>query len=224
MPRIIRSRRPLRLPDDRDRGAGLTSFYSWRLIFKTFFGEPHDQEHYEAAHEAPLTMLIPLGVLAVGAIAPAFAVQGLFVGRRRRGVLPRVGEDEPAYPRGHGARAASAGSLLPTVMMVLGFAASPTCSTSAGRICRSNSPNQQPMLYQFLLNKWYFDELYDFIFVRPAKWIGRFLWKVGDGYIIDGFGPTASRRGCSTSPATWCGCRPATLSLRLRDADRRRGA
>ena len=45
------------------------------------------------------------------------------------------------------------------------------------------------MLYQFLLNKWYFDELYDFIFVRPAKWIGRFLWKKGDGYIIDGFGP-----------------------------------
>ena len=48
---------------------------------------------------------------------------------------------------------------------------------------------QQPMLYQFLLNKWYFDELYDLIFVRPTKWIGRFLWKVGDGYIIDGFGP-----------------------------------
>jgi NADH-quinone oxidoreductase subunit L len=48
---------------------------------------------------------------------------------------------------------------------------------------------QQPMLYQFLLNKWYFDELYDLIFVRPAKWIGRFLWKIGDGYLIDGFGP-----------------------------------
>ena len=49
--------------------------------------------------------------------------------------------------------------------------------------------NQQPLLYKFLLNKWYFDELYDFIFVRPAKWIGRFLWKVGDGKIIDGLGP-----------------------------------
>ena len=47
----------------------------------------------------------------------------------------------------------------------------------------------QPMLYQFLLNKWYFDELYDLIFVRAAKRLGRFLWKVGDGYIIDGFGP-----------------------------------
>src|SRR6201986_3861006 len=49
--------------------AGLTSFYSWRLMFKTFFGEPHDQEHYEAAHEAPLTMLIPIGLLAIGSIA-----------------------------------------------------------------------------------------------------------------------------------------------------------
>jgi NADH-quinone oxidoreductase subunit L len=49
--------------------------------------------------------------------------------------------------------------------------------------------NQQPLLYQFLLNKWYFDELYELVFVRPTKWIGRFLWKVGDGYIIDGFGP-----------------------------------
>jgi NADH-quinone oxidoreductase subunit L len=48
---------------------------------------------------------------------------------------------------------------------------------------------QQPMLYQFLLNKWYFDELYELIFVRTAKAIGRFLWKFGDGYIIDGFGP-----------------------------------
>ena len=44
-------------------------------------------------------------------------------------------------------------------------------------------------LYKFLLNKWYFDELYDFIFVRPTMWLGRFLWKKGDGFIIDGFGP-----------------------------------
>jgi NADH-quinone oxidoreductase subunit L len=48
---------------------------------------------------------------------------------------------------------------------------------------------QHPLLYRFLLNKWYFDELYDAIFVRPAMWIGRFLWKTGDGKIIDGMGP-----------------------------------
>src|ERR1700678_1250118 len=60
--------------------AGLTSFYSWRLIFKTFFGEPHNQEHYEAAHEAPLTMLIPIGVLAVGSILAGFPFKELFAG------------------------------------------------------------------------------------------------------------------------------------------------
>ena len=49
--------------------------------------------------------------------------------------------------------------------------------------------NQHQGLYQFLLNKWYFDEIYDFLFVRPAKWLGRFLWKKGDGVVIDGFGP-----------------------------------
>jgi len=57
--------------------AGLTSFYSWRLIFKTFHGEPHDQEHYEAAHESPLWMLIPIGILAAGSILAGFPVQGI---------------------------------------------------------------------------------------------------------------------------------------------------
>jgi NADH-quinone oxidoreductase subunit L len=51
--------------------AGMTAFYSWRLIYKTFHGAPHDQQHYEAAHESPLVILIPLGVLAVGSLAPA---------------------------------------------------------------------------------------------------------------------------------------------------------
>ena len=77
---------------------------------------------------------------------------------------------------------------LPTVMMVIGayiayvfYVHRPYLPVELAR--------QQPLLYKFLLNKWYFDELYDLIFVRPTKWIGRFLWKVGDGYIIDGFGP-----------------------------------
>jgi NADH-quinone oxidoreductase subunit L len=78
--------------------------------------------------------------------------------------------------------------LLPTAMMVVGAYVS-----YVFYIRRPYIPvelaRQHQMLYQFLLNKWYFDELYDFIFVRPAKRIGRFLWKVGDGYIIDGFGP-----------------------------------
>ena len=167
--------------------AGLTSFYSWRLIFKTFFGEPHDQEHYEAAHESPVWMLVPIGVLAAGAIFSGLPFRELFVGHGVEGFFgnsvkmnPHILEDMEHMPPLLG--------WLPFVMMVLGFAVS-----YLFYIRRPYLPEelaaQQPMLYEFLLNKWYFDELYDFIFVRPAKWIGRFLWKTGDGYIIDGFGP-----------------------------------
>jgi len=168
--------------------AGLTSFYSWRLIWKTFFGEPHDREHYEAAHEAPMWMLIPIGVLAAGSILAGFPFKELFVGhhgveqffRESVKMNPHILEDMEQMPYLLGQ--------LPFVMMVLGFGIS-----YIFYIRRPYLPvelaNQQPLLYQFLLNKWYFDELYDFIFVRPAKWIGRFLWKKGDGYVIDGFGP-----------------------------------
>ena len=167
--------------------AGLTSFYSWRLIFKTFFGEPHDQEHYEAAHEAPLWMLIPIGVLAAGSILAGFPFKELFAGhgveeffRESVKMNPHILEDMEHMPEWSAAADRDDGARR------LSF---PTCSTSAGRICRSSSRDQQPMLYQFLLNKWYFDELYDLIFVRPAKWIGHTLWKKGDGFVIDGFGP-----------------------------------
>ena len=168
--------------------AGLTSFYSWRLIFKTFFGEPHDQEHYEAAHEAPLTMLVPIGLLAIGSIAAGFPFKEIFTGphgveeffRESLKMNPHILEDMEHMPPLLGQ--------LPTVMMLLGLAVA-----YLFYIRRPYLPvdlaNQQPLLYKFLLNKWYFDELYDLIFVRPAKWIGRVLWKVGDGYIIDGFGP-----------------------------------
>ena len=167
--------------------AGLTSFYSWRLVFKTFFGEPHDQEHYEAAHEAPLSMLIPIGILAFGSIFAGFPFKELFAGhgveeffRESVKMNPHIIEDMHHIPETI--------AYLPTVMMLIGayisyvfYIRRPYLPVELAR--------QQPLLYQFLLNKWYFDELYDLIFVRPAKWIGRFLWKVGDGYIIDGFGP-----------------------------------
>jgi NADH-quinone oxidoreductase subunit L len=167
--------------------AGLTAFYSWRLIFMTFFGEPHDQEHYEAAHESPLWMLVPIGVLAAGAIFAGFPFKELFAGgsvedffRESVKMNPHIIEDMEAIPEWI--------KLTPTLMMVIGF-----YIAYVFYIRRPYLPHdlaqQQPLLYQFLLNKWYFDELYDLIFVRPAKRIGYFLWKVGDGYIIDGFGP-----------------------------------
>jgi NADH-quinone oxidoreductase subunit L len=167
--------------------AGLTSFYSWRLIIKTFLGEPHDQEHYEAAHESPLWMLIPIGILAAGSILAGFPFKELFAGhaveeffRESLKMHPGIIEEMHHIP--------DTIAYLPTIMMAIGayvayvfYVQRPYIPVELAR--------QHQMLYQFLLNKWYFDELYDLIFVRPAKWLGRFLWKVGDGYIIDGFGP-----------------------------------
>jgi len=167
--------------------AGLTSFYSWRLIFKTFHGEPHDQHHYEAAHEAPMWMLVPIGILAAGSILAGFPFKELFAGhgveeffRESLKMKPHIIEEMHHIPESI--------AFLPTVMMVVGFLVS-----LLFYIRRPYLPvelaNQHQMLYQFLLNKWYFDELYDFIFVRPAKWLGYTLWKKGDGFVIDGFGP-----------------------------------
>src|SRR5213080_1442710 len=167
--------------------AGLTSFYSWRLIFKTFHGEPHDQEHYEAAHESPIWMLIPIGILAAGSILAGYPFKELFAGhgieeffRDSVKMHPHIIEEMEAVPEWI--------KLLPTVMMATGAYVSYVFYIRRPYVPEELA-NQHQMLYQFLLNKWYFDELYDLIFVRPAKRLGRFLWKVGDGYIIDGFGP-----------------------------------
>src|SRR5271156_3371826 len=99
--------------------AGLTSFYSWRLIFKTFFGEPHDREHYDAAHEAPLWILIPIGLLAIGSIFSGFPFKELFVGhgveeffRDSVKMNPHILEDMENMPR--------LLAPLPFVMMVAG--------------------------------------------------------------------------------------------------------
>ncbi len=167
--------------------AGLTAFYSWRLIFKTFFGEPHDQEHYEAAHESPYWMLIPIGVLAVGSIASGFPFKELFAGH---GVHEFFGESVKMNPHIIEEMEQIPGyiKLLPFIMMAVGAVISYVFYIRRPYIPEELAA-QQPMLYQFLLNKWYFDELYDLIFVRTTKWIGYQLWKKGDGYIIDGFGP-----------------------------------
>ncbi len=79
-------------------------------------------------------------------------------------------------------------AMLPTVMMALGFAVAWRFYIQKPELPAELARQQEP-LYKFLLNKWYFDELYDLIFVRPTMWLGRFLWKYGDGWLIDGFGP-----------------------------------
>ena len=167
--------------------ACLTSFYSWRLIFKTFHGKPHDRHHYEAAHEAPLWMLVPLGVLSAGSLLAGLPFKELFAGhgvdeffRASLKMHPHILEEMHHIP--------AAIAYLPTIMMVIGLYVA-----WLFYIRRPYLPvelaNQHGALYRFLLNKWYFDELYDIIFVRPAKWLGYTLWKKGDGFIIDGFGP-----------------------------------
>jgi NADH-quinone oxidoreductase subunit L len=169
--------------------AGLTSFYSWRLIFKTFHGEPHDKHHYDHAKESPLVILIPLGVLAFGSIAAGIPFKDLFTGHGVEHFFReslKFGPGNKILEEMHHVPLAVA--YAPTVMMAVGFAVAflfylrrPDLPVELAR--------QHQALYQFLLNKWYFDELYDRIFVRPALWLGRTFWKKGDGYVIDGFGP-----------------------------------
>jgi NADH-quinone oxidoreductase subunit L len=169
--------------------AALTSFYSWRLIFKTFHGEPHDQRHYDAAHESPLVMLVPLALLAIGSIGAGWPFLNLFTGHG-------VGEffrDSLKFGPGNTVledmeHLSLITDLTPTIMMIVGFLVA-----WQFYIRRPDLPEalarQQNLLYRFLLNAWYFDRIYDLIFVRPTMWLGRLLWKGGDGFIIDGFGP-----------------------------------
>jgi NADH-quinone oxidoreductase subunit L len=167
----------------------LTAFYSWRLIYMTFHGEPHDRTHWRDAHESPMVMLIPLGVLAIGSIAAGFPFKEIFAGHGVEGFFGEalafaknntVLEDMHHIPLHI--------SQLPTLMMFLGWGLAAYWYLYRPDIPAELARSQEP-LYKFLLNKWYFDELYDLIFVRPMKWLGYTLWKGGDGWLIDGFGP-----------------------------------
>jgi NADH-quinone oxidoreductase subunit L len=166
--------------------AALTAFYSWRLIFKVFHGLANDYDARDHAHESPWVMLVPLIFLAAGSIFAGFPFKDLFAGHnveeffRESLKLAPVLEDMHRVPLSVG--------MLPTVMMAVGLLVA-----WQFYIRRPDLPDalakQQDLLYRFLLNKWYFDEIYDFLFVRTAFWLGNLLWKGGDGWLIDGFGP-----------------------------------
>ncbi|MES0094797.1 NADH-quinone oxidoreductase subunit L [Mesorhizobium sp. M0030] len=170
--------------------ACFTSFYSWRLIFMTFHGEPrasHDVMHH--VHESPPVMLVPLFILAAGALFAGVIFHGAFIGegyaefwKASLFTLPdnHILHDIHELPLWV--------ELAPFVAMVIGFAVAWKFYIRSPELPRSVAANHR-LLYAFLLNKWYFDELYDVLFVRPAKALGRFLWKTGDGTIIDGLGP-----------------------------------
>jgi NADH-quinone oxidoreductase subunit L len=168
----------------------LTSFYSWRLVFKTFHGEPHDRHHYEGAHESPLVVLVPLGALAAGSILAGYPFAKFFTDHHA--VEEFFRESLKFVPTNHILEemhhVPALVVLLPTVMMAIGFGIAWLFYIRRPDIPVQLAKSQEP-LYKFLLNKWYFDELYDLIFVRPTLWLGRLLWKGGDGWLIDGFGP-----------------------------------
>ncbi len=175
-----------------------TSFYSWRLVFMTFHGKPRaSADVMSHVHESPNVMLIPLYILAVGAVMAGILFVGAFLGHESGG------HHEGWYNNfWREALFASANNEIlanfhnvpklvkwsPFIAMAIGF-----CLAWIFYIRSPDAPKelakQHPALYQFLLNKWYFDEIYDFLFVRPSMQLGRFLWKRGDGWLIDGFGP-----------------------------------
>jgi len=188
----------------------MTSFYSWRQFLMTFHGRYRGQDHLHVesnvhgepdehgehhapalsdVHESPMVMLAPLAVLAAGAAFAGLLFERYFIG-------------EQGIQFWHGSIAAIAGNGLgaqiehfpfwvevaPFVLTVFGFAVAYYYYVLHPEL-PPRMAARRGMLYTFLYNKWYFDEFYDLLFVRPTMVLGRMLWKVGDGTIIDGFGP-----------------------------------
>jgi NADH-quinone oxidoreductase subunit L len=207
----------------------LTSFYSWRLMFLTFFGKPrweqsehiqhavhddsdhaHDHDHDAHAHattsdgtagyhphESPWSMLTPLALLTLGAVFAGFVFHNQFIEAEAGKAF---WANSTLYFNEHFMHAMHEVpmwvKLSSTVAMLLGlitaFAMYQVSKDAPQRFAATFAP-----IYRFLLNKWYFDELYSFLFVRPAFWFGRIFWKQGDIGIIDRFGPNGSAAAVS---------------------------
>jgi NADH-quinone oxidoreductase subunit L len=170
--------------------AFLTAFYSWRLLIMTFHGAPRaDHEVMHHVHESPKVMLWPLVVLALGAIFAGAIGFDLFVGDGRTEFWREAILVLPEHDSVEGAHHVPAIiSLLPLIAAVLGIATAYICYMFRPGIPAATARRFRG-IYLFLLNKWYFDELYDALIVRPAMALGLGLWKTGDGGVIDGFGP-----------------------------------
>ena len=204
--------------------AFMTSFYSWRLVFMTFHGKTRaEPDVYKHAHESPAVMLIPLALLAIGAVLAGVVFQSHFIGD----LAASFWGNAIAQPGAHGVAAATA-TAASDVAQALGAsgqgAGQAAGHAAAGQAAAGHAVGHHPPewvvwsatiamtggfalaylyymvapwlpdatakafrpLYLFFLNKWYFDELYDWLFVKPAMWLGRALWKAGDGAVIDG--------------------------------------
>ncbi len=167
--------------------AFLTAFYSWRLIILTFHGAPRADHHtMDHVHESPWVMLVPLLVLAVGAMVTGAVFYPMFVGYEQAGFWAGSIFTAPHnHVLEHAHHVPAWVPIAPAAMGVAGIALAYALYMGAPAI-----PGQLAArfagLYRFLLNKWYFDELYDRIFVQPAIYLARALWKTGDARLIDG--------------------------------------
>ena len=165
----------------------LTSIYSWRLIFKTFHGTYNNKKlKINTMHESPFVMLTPLIILAIGAIFAGYFFKELFIGHSSSNyfwtdsikfLLPLSLDHPPLWI-----------IYITPIIVILSIPLSYYLFVKNKNITNWLANENQP-LYNFLLNKWYFDELYDFLFVKPFKKIGVFFWKNVDIKIIDKFGP-----------------------------------
>jgi NADH-quinone oxidoreductase subunit L len=168
----------------------MTAFYSWRLLFMTFHGAPRaDEKTMAHVHESPLSMTGPLAVLAVGAVLSGILGYELFVGDGAHEFGGKAILVLPTHTALHDAHHVPLWvQLAAIVVAVAGIALAYVMY-----IARPDLPGALAQrfrgLYLFIYNKWYFDELYDRLFVRPAHALGRGLWKDGDGALIDGLGP-----------------------------------
>lgn len=170
--------------------AFMTAFYSWRLIFMTFHGKPRaDEKVMDHVHESPLIMTVPLAFLAVGAVAAGMVFAPHFIGELRGdfwGAAIQVLAENDTVERAHH---------VPTWVKILPIATGASGILLAfvfymrARHWPAEVAGRFSRLHGFLFNKWYFDELYTKIGVKPSFALGRFFWKTGDGATIDGLGP-----------------------------------
>ena len=167
--------------------AFITSIYSWRLMFKTFHGEYNNKNiKIEETHESPLVMLIPLVLLSVGAIFAGFIFKELFIGY---GGMNNFWQDSIFFLKPLSTEHPPFWFLILTpLLVILSIPIAYYLFIKNKNLPELIANNNKP-LYLFLLNKWYFDELYDVIFVKSSKKFGLFLWKFFDVKLIDGFGP-----------------------------------
>ncbi len=164
----------------------LTALYSWRLIFKTFHGSYSNDLKIEKIHESPFVMLIPLMILGIGSILAGFLFKDLFIGYNSadyfwsdsiKFLIPLSNEHPPYW------------IIYSTPILVVLSTPISYYLFVKNKSITTWFVNENKPLYNFLLNKWYFDELYDYIFIRPSKRLGIFFWKNVDINTIDKFGP-----------------------------------